>query len=80
MPCFAQCLGASGGLKVCSAEEGNVDLSLSSSRNCLAALALLCITLAWGRSGVNLDVDGIASASANCLKNAGSSGWMGRLS
>ena len=39
-PCFMQCLGALGKLDTYSSVEGDVDLSLSSSRNCLAALAL----------------------------------------
>ena len=40
-PCFMQCLGALGGLGAYSSVEGDVALSLSSLRNCLAASALL---------------------------------------
>ena len=40
-PCFMHHLGALGGLDSCFSIKGNVDLSLSSSRNCLAAIAHL---------------------------------------
>ena len=39
-----QCLGALGGLGIYSSVERDIDLSLSSSRNCLAALALWQMT------------------------------------
>ena len=65
-PCFMHCLGASGGLGSCSSVKGNVDLSLSSSRNCLAAIGLLQMISTWGSSGVNLEGERIALVSANC--------------
>ena len=44
--------------------EGSFDLSPSSSKNCLAALALSHMILAWGRSGVKFgsEWDGLSVA------------------
>ena len=64
--CFMYHLGASGGLGSFSSIEGNIDLSLSSSRYCLAAIAHLQMISIWGSSGVTVEVDGIASFLANC--------------
>ena len=64
-PCFMHHLGA-GGLGLCSPIKGNIDLSLSSSRNCLAAIPHLQMISIWESSGVTVEVDGIASVLANC--------------
>ena len=73
-PCFMHHLGASGGLDSYFSIKGSVDLSLSSSRNCLAAIAHLQMISIWGSSGVTVEVDWIASGLENCCKNVGSSG------
>ena len=79
-PCLTRHLGILYGLGTGSSVEGSVDSSPSSSRNCLDALALFHMTSAWGRSSVNLEVDGMASALADHWKNVGLSGGIGILS
>ena len=65
-PCFMHCLGTLGGLDSCFSIKGNVDLSHSSLRNCLAAIAWLCMISIRVSSGVSVEVEGIASGLANC--------------
>ena len=59
-------LGVSGELGSCFSIKGNIDSSLSSSRNCLAAIAHWQKISIWWSSGVTMEVDGISSVLANC--------------